>query len=1152
MPHELSDLLRLWERSTVLDAVAVDGQLGLPDAARPFTVAGLAHRLTPLVVVLPRSRDAENFAAALAPWVGAGVRVELFPAWEVLPGEAMSPTLETMGRRLRTLWEVAGAGVPAGGALPPTIVVTSVRAYLQQVAPPPAESLRLAPGMVMALEEIEQTLTSFGYDRNYLVERPGEFSVRGGILDVYPPGGDPVRADFFGDDLTSLKVFSLSSQRSQADAAEALILPVAELRLDAATRQRAGALLAGSGRPDADEPEERRSSSEPEHVDEDEFPREPARRSDLERLAAGLRFPGMEAYLATLSGPLRPPAALLAGSPGSAVVLCDPKSCRDRAADFLAQAAEWASPEAATMFVPWDQAAGEAGSEGRIIELWPFRRAEEGLDLEVTGWDESIGQPDKLVAALQRARAEGATVTVAGGRAAGRAREVLAEAGLGLPVSPAQVDTAVVTPASVERGFLLRFGGRPALALVGEADLFGKRRPVAAAPQAEAGARATALVLQLATGDYVVHETNGVGRYLGMVTRTVAGISRDYLLIEYAGDDRLYVPVENLDVVTKYAGGEAPRLNRLSSGDWEKARSRARRAVADIAKELVVLYAKRVHSPGHAFSADTPWQQELEDAFPYLETPDQARAIDEVKADMEKPVPMDRLICGDVGYGKTEIAVRAAFKAVQDGTQVAVLVPTTILAQQHHQTFAERFAGFPVKVVQLSRFLTPKEEAENIEGLATGKVDVVIGTHRLLQKDVKFHNLGLLVVDEEQRFGVKHKEALKKLKANVDALALTATPIPRTLEMALAGIRDLSIVDTPPADRRPVLTYVGAYEQRMVTAAIRRELARDGQVFYVHNRVRSIQGAARRIQAMVPQARVQIAHGQMTEAELERVMVDVWDGKTDVLVCTTIIESGLDIPTMNTLIVERADRLGLAQLYQLRGRVGRARERAYAYFFYPDEAILTDEAMERLKTLSEFTELGSGFKIALRDLQIRGAGNLVGAEQSGHIAAVGLDLYVKMMNEAIQELSGEPVEKPVEVRIDLPVDAFVPPTYIARESLRIEAYRQIEKVRTAGEVVALREELTDRYGPPPEPTENLLAVAELRSYMTEVGITDVSVRNGVLKAFPLPSLLDSQEVRLERLFRGATYKPVTGTIIVPAPARGLVGWVLQTLSAILK
>ncbi|HEX9314139.1 MAG TPA: transcription-repair coupling factor, partial [Actinomycetota bacterium] len=1027
------------------------------------------------------------------------------------------------------------------------IVVTSVRAYLQQVGAPPKEALHLETGSVIDLEDLERRLTALGYERNYLVERPGEFSVRGGILDVYPPGAVPVRADFFGDEITSLKAFSIGSQRSLGETVGVDILPARELLLGPPAMEAARRLLNNQEEPGKEEP------ALPLQDDDDEddaylSPEGPraGRQSDLERLAAGIAFPGMEAWLGTLGGPLHPPAGLIAAA--GALVIADPKSCRDRASDFLAQAAEWASPESASMFISWEEAPG--GSQ--VIELWPYARAEEGIDLDVTGWDESIGQPERLVQTIRTYQAEGATVAVAAGRTANRAREILAQAGLGLPVADAaRVDSASISTASVDRGFLLRLDDKPALALIGEADLFSKRRPVAA-PPADPAARATALVLQLAVGDYVVHETNGVGRYLGMVTRTVAGISRDYLLIEYSGDDRLYVPVESLDVITKYAGGEAPRLNRLGSGDWEKARSRARRAVQDIAKELVVLYAKRKASEGHAFGPDTPWQRELEDAFPYLETPDQARAIEEVKADMERPVPMDRLICGDVGYGKTEIAVRAAFKAVQDSKQVAVLVPTTILAQQHAQTFGDRFAGFPVKVAQLSRFLTPKEEAEVVEGVASGKVDVVIGTHRLLQKDIKFSDLGLLVVDEEQRFGVKHKEALKKMRANVDALAMTATPIPRTLEMALTGIRDLSLVDTPPADRRPVLTYVGAHEQRMVTAAIRRELARDGQVFYVHNRVRSIHGAARRIQALVPQARVAVAHGQMSEAELERVMIDVWDGKTDVLVCTTIIESGLDIPAMNTLIVERADRLGLAQLYQLRGRVGRARERAYAYFFYPDEDVLTDEAHERLKTLSEFTELGSGFKIALRDLEIRGAGNLVGAEQSGHIAAVGLDLYVKMMNEAVQELAGTPVAAPVEVRIDLPVDAFIPPSYIARESLRIEAYRQIEKVRSAEEVEALREELTDRYGAPPEPTANLLAVAELRAYMAETGITELAVRDGVMKARPVPSLLDSQEVRLARLHPGSTYKPVTGTLIIPAPGKDLVAWVLATLRGLLK
>jgi len=695
---------------------------------------------------------------------------------------------------------------------------------------------------------------------------------------------------------------------------------------------------------------------------------------------------------------------------------------------------------------------------------------------------------------------------------------------------------------------LLRFGPDNALAIVGEADLFGKRRIAAdAKTEPQTPARATALLLQLAPGDFVVHETYGVGRYHGMITREIAGISRDYLLISYHGDDRLYLPTEQLAAITRYTGGEAPKLNRLGSGEWEKSKARARKAVEDIAGELTVLYSSRLNAEGHTFSPDTPWQAELENAFVHVETPDQLRAIEEVKADMEKAAPMDRLICGDVGYGKTEVAVRAAFKAVQDSMQVAVLVPTTILAQQHHQTFSERFSSFPIKVAQLSRFLSATEQKKILEEAAAGKVDVLIGTHRLLQPDVKFQDLGLLIVDEEQRFGVKHKEKIKHLREHVDVLTMTATPIPRTLEMGITGIRDLSLMDTPPADRRPVLTYVGEADNRMVAAAIRRELARDGQVFYVHNRVSSIAGAARRIAGLVPGARFEVAHGQMNEHELERVMLDVWDGKIDVLVCTTIIESGLDIPAMNTLIVERADRLGLSQLYQLRGRVGRARERAYAYFLYPHDAVLGDEAHERLKTLSEFTELGSGFKIALRDLEIRGAGNLLGAEQSGHIAAVGFDLYLKMMSEAVSKLSGKQPEEKLEVRLDIPADAFVPSSYIGRESLRIEAYRQIEKIRSAEEAEALREELTDRFGPLPASVANLIVVAELRALLADHGISEAILRDGSLKLKPMPALSESQELMIRAQFPRSIYKPGSQSLLLPAPSTDVPAWALEVL-----
>jgi transcription-repair coupling factor (superfamily II helicase) len=1110
---ELEKLTEIWGKTDLLDRVLEDGEVGAPEPVRPFLISGLARAAAPLLVVVPRSRDAETLAVALEPWMPER-EVAVLPAWEVLPGEALSPTLDTMGRRIRVVGNLKkGTG--------PSVIVAPVRALLQRIGDVPDDVVHLAAGSEVDLDHLTEKLVELGYERNYLVERPGEFSIRGGIFDIFPPGyRRPVRVDLFGDEVSSLKEFSVSSQRSGDEVEEVEILPVGELRLTTELRDRASQLLATVGDTD-----------------------DGMRREDLERIAAGIKVAGMEAYLGVLETSLKAPADFIPKN--GRVVVIDPKLCRDRSAEFIEQAREWGGATSEAMFGDFDQSIGTEAP----IELWSFGRGEEGIDLDVKGWDEFLGQPDQLAVELRRLRADGATVALAGGRLAKRAAEVLAENDLPLKSGAAEVGAATYSSASVDRGFLLRLDGT-SLAVVGDQDLFGRRR-VAPAVEEEGPARAAALLLELAPGDYVVHEIHGVGRYHGMVTRYVAGVMRDYLLIEYAGDDRLYVPTDQIEAVTKYAGGEAPRLNRLGTQEWEKSKSRARRAVADIAADLAVLYAKRLHSTGNAFAPDTPWQSELEDAFPYLETPDQARAIDEVKADMEKQPPMDRVICGDVGYGKTEIAVRAAFKAVQDSKQVAVLVPTTILAQQHTQTFRERFSGFPVEVGQLSRLRSEREQAEVLEKLGAGRMDVVVGTHRLLQPDVKFNELGLLVVDEEQRFGVMHKEAIKKLRESVDILTMTATPIPRTLEMALTGVRDMSLVDTPPLNRRPVLTYVGPADTRMVTAAIRRELAREGQVFYVHNRVRSIKGAARRLSGMVPGARVEIAHGQMSEGELERVMFDVWDGKVDVLVCTTIIESGLDIPAMNTLIVERADLLGLSQLYQLRGRVGRAGERAYAYFFYPDESVLTEEAHERLKTLSEYTELGSGFKIALRDLEIRGAGNLLGAEQSGHIAAVGFDLYSRMMAEAVSKLSGKEPEKRVDVKIDLPQDAFIPASYIERESLRMEAYRQIEKVRTASDVITLAAELEDRFGSLPEPMRNLITVAELRGLMIEHGISEISIRNGMLKARPFPALLESQKVRLERLDPSAVYKEASDTILIPAPATDLASWVVKTLHAIL-
>lgn len=1114
---QLSELLKVWDRTGVLGEIVSQGQGGVPGVARSFTIGGIAAGTSPVIVVVPRSRDAELLAQELAPWLGSD-EVGLFPAWEVLPGEAMSPTLETMGRRLKLANDLAGGRAPK-------VIVASVRAFVQKVVRFEAEPLRLRLGSSHQMEDVVQHLVQYGYERNYLVERPGEFAVRGGILDIFPPDRtSPVRADFFGDEISDLRAFSVSSQRSRETMDEVEVWPCRELLLDEATRKRAAELAEASAGLD------------------DEVATD--KTSDLTKIAEGVAFPGMEAYLAALHPDLVEITELLPET--GRVVLLDPKQCRDRATDFLAQAAEWGTQDTMGIFADID----ELLDKTEVIELWPYGRGDEEIDLDVQGWDEFVGRPDLLATELTRLRSKGATIVVAAGRSAARAAEVLADSGFGAASGKPRLGEAVISDAQVNKGFLLRSGKDVLLALIGDSDLFGKRRAQTSS-QLETPARASALLLELVSGDYVVHETYGVGRYHGMVTRELGGVSRDYLIIEYHGDDRLYLPTEHLETITKYTGGEAPRLNRLGTAEWEKAKSRARRAVADIAGELIVLYSRRMRSPGHAFAPDTVWQDELEAAFPHVETPDQERTIEEVKADMERGVPMDRLICGDVGYGKTEVAVRAAFKAVQDSKQVAVLVPTTILAQQHSQTFSERFAGFPIKVAQLSRFLTAGEQSAVLEEVSAGKVDVVIGTHRLLQQDVKFNDLGLLVVDEEQRFGVKHKERIKHLREHVDVLTMTATPIPRTLELSITGIRDLSLMDTPPIDRRPVLTYVGEADDRMVTAAIRRELARDGQVFYVHNRVRSISGAARKIAGLVPGARVETAHGQMSEGELERIMLDVWDGKIDVLVCTTIIESGLDIPAMNTLIVERADLLGLSQLYQLRGRVGRARERAYAYFFYPHEAVLTDEAHERLKTLSEFTELGSGFKIALRDLEIRGAGNLLGAEQSGHISAVGFDLYMKMMAEAVSDLSGKKPEKKLEIKLDLPADAFIPASYIGRESLRMEAYRQIERIRSDEDAAKLREELIDRYGPIPGAAENLILVAQLRAFLAEHAIAEATVREGILKVRPFPLLLDSQEVRLGRKFPKATIKQASDTLLLPVPAKGLVAWVIDSLRAIL-
>jgi transcription-repair coupling factor (superfamily II helicase) len=759
-----------------------------------------------------------------------------------------------------------------------------------------------------------------------------------------------------------------------------------------------------------------------------------------------------------------------------------------------------------------------------------------------------------------------------------RAADVLAEheiAGRIVETLPAELEPGVayLVQGSIEAGFE---AADIKLAVLSESEFYGRTAGYDSRQVKKLGVKRQNVVdpLQLKAGDFVVHQTHGIGRFVELTQREVSSGGRnpvksirEFLVIEYAPNkrgypgDKLYVPTDQLDLLTRYVGGEAPALSKMGGSDWAAAKGKARRAVRDIAVELVKLYSARMASKGHAFPPDTPWQHELEEAFPFVETPDQLTTIDEVKRDMESPIPMDRLLSGDVGYGKTEVAVRAAFKAIQDGKQVAMIVPTTLLVKQHMETFVERFAGFPVHLRPLSRFQTDKEARETIAGLADGSIDMVIGTHRILSQGVTFKDLGLVVIDEEQRFGVEHKDALKKLKTNVDILAMSATPIPRTLEMAVTGIREMSTLATPPEDRHPILTFVGPYSTKQVGAAIRRELLREGQVFYVHNRVSSINRIATELAAIVPEARIAVAHGQLPEHVLEQVMVDFWERKFDVLVSTTIIETGLDIANANTLIIDRADKYGLSQLHQLRGRVGRARERAYAYFLYDEDKPLSETALDRLSTIAANNDLGSGMQIALKDLEIRGAGNLLGGEQSGHIAGVGFDLYLRMIGEAVSAFRGDVAEGQTELRLELPVDAHIPEEYVESERLRLEAYQKLSTASaptsTDTQIDEVLEELTDRYGEPPAAVTNLIAVSRLRRAAVKAGLSEV-VAMGTNLRFAPANLADSVQVRLQRMYPGARYFATANAVSVPMPRingeppadSDLIDWAATLLAAI--
>ncbi|MBV9844155.1 MAG: transcription-repair coupling factor [Kutzneria sp.] len=1135
-----------------------------PAASRPLVVAALAAAVgggRPVLAITATGREADELGAVLADLLGPDV-VEVFPSWETLPHERLSPRPDTVGRRLRALRRLAH---PEDDPARPSVrvVVATVRSLIQPMAPGLGElaPLSLAVGAEHDFERLVERLVELAYVRVDMVEKRGEFAVRGGILDVFAPTAEhPVRVEFWGDEVSEIRSFSVADQRSLPGEVRAFTAPPCrELLLTEPVRARAAA-LAGEHRADA-------------HLVE-----------MLDKLANGIPCEGMEALIPVLcDGELRLLTDVMPN--GTIVLLADPEKVRTRAHDLVRTgqefleaawltAAEGGSPGTtpidlgASAYRALGDIATHAVESGR--SWWTLSQLTTEVDdvqrLEISSVESYRGDVDRAFADLRGHTAAGgvAVLVVPGAGTAQRAVERLAEAEVpawlaqdGLCTVP-RPGVVTVVRGSLEDGFVI---GEPALVVLTETDLTGGRggtstsslRDVSRLPSRR---RNAVDPLALRSGDYVVHEQHGIGRYVEMVQRTVAGATREYLVLEYAASkpgkrhsqpDLLFVPTDQLDEVSRYVGGELPSLNRLGGSDWKNTKAKARKAVKQIAAELVQLYAARQSAPGHAFAPDSPWQRELEDAFPFIETPDQLAAIDEVKADMERAVPMDRVICGDVGYGKTEIAVRAAFKAVQDGKQVAVLVPTTLLAQQHLNTFTERMRAFPVQVRGLSRFTDPGEAEQVLRGLADGEVDIVIGTHRLLQTGVRYKDLGLVVVDEEQRFGVEHKEHIKALRTHVDVLTMSATPIPRTLEMSLAGIREMSTILTPPEDRHPILTYVGGYDDKQVAAAIRRELLRDGQVFYVHNRVSSIEKAARRVRELVPEAKVATAHGQMNEDRLEKIIEGFWDRDFDVLVCTTIVETGLDISNANTLIVERGDLLGLAQLHQLRGRVGRARERGYAYFLYPRDGSLTETAHDRLATIAQNTELGAGMAVAMKDLEIRGAGNILGAEQSGHIAGVGFDLYVRLVGEAVEAFrrhagaqTDDDGEDLADVRVDLPVDAHIPHDYVPGERLRLEAYRKIAAAVDEPALSAVAEELRDRYGSPPSPVDNLLAIARFRQSCRRHGVAEVATQGSVIRFAPL-DLRDSQLVRMRRLYPKAVYKPATRVVSVPRPTEGPAG-----------
>jgi transcription-repair coupling factor (superfamily II helicase) len=1112
------------------------GHAFVSSSLRPYVIAALSEideeaRQRPTLVVVGDDRAARDLAGDLRAWL-APRRVRYYPSRGVAYESHLAPPAHLVGLRVAALDALlkvgtrAGARTRASGSFEinetngaPVVVVSAVA--LSEKVPDPElrpHSFTLRVGELLDLDECAAELVAAGYEHTDQVEERGQFALRGGLLDVFPATEErAVRVDMFDVEIESLRWFSTFTQRSLGEVEEVEIAPAAEL---AAQHRELAEIAASTGAFSAAE------GNEGERPDIAEL-------LPVERFGALLDLVENADLVVAAEEELGPvltdhwsDVCAAFGDEDAHHLYVNPQSIHET---LEGRARIWLS----------------ALSSGQEIEL----RAQ-SADTAARSLAEAEPELEKLVRSGYRAvvafprRGEGERAAFNLGRlkATWLAEGEGLDVGL-MPTHPLEPSLRFAA-ASLREGFV---APQLKLAIFPEHRLLRRRRAERggsdAAHGGPGGVRRGALrsFTELRTGDIVVHEDHGVARFAGFETRTVADVTRDYLYLEYQGDDRVFVPTDQLAKISRYvgAGGEHPPLSKLGGTRWETMKARARRAAQELAGELLSLYAERRRRSGHAFGPDSDWQREFEERFPYTETPDQREAIELVKADMEGPRPMDRLICGDVGYGKTEVALRAAFKAAGEGKQVLMLVPTTILAQQHYGTFMERLADYPFTLEHVSRFRSQAEQKEAVKGFAEGRVDILVGTHRVLSKDVRAKDLGLLIVDEEQRFGVKQKELLRQLKLKVDVISMSATPIPRTLQMSLAGLRDISVIETPPEGRRPVKTYVGEYEEELVKRAIMREHARDGQAFFLHNRVESIEETAERLRALCPGVRFAVAHGQMGEGELEAVMMDYLRGGADVLVCTSIIESGIDIPQANTLIVEHADAFGLAQLYQIRGRVGRSRERAYAYLLYDSAAALTPEAAQRLAALSDYTELGAGFKIAMRDLEIRGAGNLLGDEQSGHVAALGFELYMQMLDEAVRaaEPEQEGEELPEPVRLDVSVDAYVPADYVPYEQAKIEIHRRVAGSLEVAEVERLREELEDRFGPLPEPVENMLALQRARIKFGEAGARTVSFRGDRLTVVPIE--LDSTRAkRLRAELPEALYESSRSQVSVRVPKDG--------------